>query len=354
MSKINKVDRAKEYPKQCASIVMDKTLTCEAWLTRASAKGGVPPFEIFRTSTDSEIGEFASRFGLILINNDKQVSTGNIEFSEMYDIINRTNFALNKSYELELAPQKSSGPEKSIAYTTKFVAGNLKGKSPAQVILENGEEEGKKILNDQYVFLKKNLQKYKDNQKIMDAIVESGNLLKEGKLSKDEISSGSNEFVIYDGGIKPLIRKKHPKNQNLCKIYEIKIVCDFSRRYPVNIKVLNYFAPVEKKENGTLNVQKAKMDKSTLINNQINVTLLVWEGFVRSIERCMNAFERQFSPLCLAEGSRLIQEQKEKYFNNVSADVPASAPAAPVIENSSGNSSGYESFDEYEDNLPFD
>jgi hypothetical protein len=350
MSKINKT---LEYPRQCASIVMDKTLTCDAWLTRASAANEASPLEIFRTTTDAEKKAFASRFGLILINEDKKAATGNIELNEMYNIISRTNFALNKSYELELKPKVETS-EKNIAYTVKFVAGNLKGKSPAQVIFENGEDEGKKILNEQYVFLKNNLQKYKDNQKIMDAITECGKLLKEGKLKKPESTSiSSNEFLIYNGGMKPLIRKKDPKNPNLCKVYEIKVICDFSRRYPVNIQIQNYYAPVDKQDNGTLNVQKSQMDKSSLINNQINVTLTVWEGFIRSIERCINAFERCFSTLCLKESSAAIQKQNERYRKEPT-------PAAPVVEdtkvtniNIPDNTSGYETFEDYEGDLPF-
>lgn len=104
--------------------------------------------------------------------------------------------------------------ENSIAYTARFYSGKLKGKSPAEVL---NEPDGKEILNEQYKWLRSNLEKYPNNKKLMDAITEAGKLLESGSLkavSSENVLIYSSEYRYMTG------LEKNTRNY-----YTLKIEC---------------------------------------------------------------------------------------------------------------------------------
>ncbi len=341
-----------KYPRHCASIVRNKTLSCDAWLQRATTEKGESPFEVFRISSDKELGTFASRFSICCISEGKPAS-GNVSLPEMEEIIAKSDFAKNELFRRQVNGGISSSVSSNVGtlpscYTKKFNAGNLKGRTPVDVLIN--DEDGKEVLNNQYKFLQKNLDKYPKNQELMDAIMEASSLEKEGKLKQATSQPIQGEFVIFDGGMKPLIRNKD-KNGN-SKVYEVKITCEFEKNYPINVTVLNYFAPVEQKENGLLNVQKNKMDKSSLVANTMALTIGEWIHFIKSINRCIELHFLMWSKECFLEGKKELEKHPHS-STQAAPEVPTQTPtpiSTQVVEKSND---GFESFEDFEDELPF-
>ena len=84
------------------------------------------------------------------------------------------------------------------------VSGNLKGKTPIEVLLSD-PGNGKKSLNDQYIWLKSNLEKYPKNRELMEAIEDAASQDQCRVIKKREKSFGTFFFChktkngqIYD------------------------------------------------------------------------------------------------------------------------------------------------------------
>ncbi len=203
----------------------------------------------------------------------------------------------------------TSGP----AFQKKFMVGNLKGKAPAEILIENGWEEGKKILNNQYSWLKDNLQKFPKNKELMDAIVAASKLDPEklAKLGGSEAqATGSRKPVtILDIGMRPLIRKKRQDGKS--PVYEGKVIWDFSHdRYPVNITIKNYWAPVNVNANGTLNVLAGQKTEEKSYNFSLSASQ--WADAVRIMKSRVEIFER----ICMPEA---IKSATNAYMANLEA-----------------------------------
>lgn len=291
-----------KYPMQCASIVRKQTLGIEAKLSRTDIKAGESPLEMYNSF---------SRFPIVLISQDKKAASGNIPMDDMVLLLKRSEFAMNKQMDRELKPVSTSGNEQlSPAYITKMAAGDMKGKTPAEVLLSD-PQNGCAKLNNHYTWLKQNLSKYPNNQKIMDAIMDASRLFQAGQLESKSVSNGT--FVLLNPGMRPLIRKTDQKGN--CFVYEIKITWIFDNNYPVQIEVTNYYAPVTKDEQGLLNVQKKQMDKTSLIQNKMSLSIKEWNSVVEGIKRTVHIFETIHGANAWKEAMELDRANREKYAN---------------------------------------
>ena len=187
-------------------------LAVESLFGKADPYDKCPPQQIYSNKY--------SRYNFTIIS-QKTAKSANMPVSDLADVKARTEFIRTKLYEMEMNPGANAGSNApmSIAYTQRFLAGEFKGKTPAEVLLENTENQEK--LNQQYQMLKTNLDKYPNNKKIMDAIVEAASLFKAGKLEKK--SSNSCVFNIYTPGFRPLHRKQ--REDGMCPVYEMSIKC---------------------------------------------------------------------------------------------------------------------------------
>ena len=150
-----------KYPMGVAAILRpQKTLSITSNLVLARAendaqKNTAMPLSVYDTPLaryivtiiDKSQGETAYPFA-------------NIPVNQIPEILKRSDYAFQKHMDHEVGKvDQHSDQQNSPAYTVRFRSGNLKGMSPAEVLLQNGDE-GQNILNQQYVYLQKNAEKY--------------------------------------------------------------------------------------------------------------------------------------------------------------------------------------------------
>lgn len=263
-------------PKEFVYKVTTQTFALMNNFNKATFENGGFPLEIY----DSTF----SRLSGVLINADKVAATFNIRKESLPLIIKKSEFAFNK--EMENSISQSSEEQLSPAYTVRISSGKLKGKTPAELLIES--PENKNVLNEHYVFLKKNLNKYPRNRVQMEAIEEAAKLLSENKLNKSLVSK---EVIIpiYNPGFRPLVNKTRQDGKSF--VYDIKINWHVGSKNPVTIEVTNFYAPVIKTSDGLLNVKATEKDATSEIKNTMSMSLEMWEDVIYNIKMQMRAFE---------------------------------------------------------------
>ncbi|HIX82112.1 MAG TPA: hypothetical protein H9980_09120 [Candidatus Erysipelatoclostridium merdavium] len=272
-------------PRECLSIVRDQTLILENKLTKASFELGNEPLKLYHNA-------FA-RFNFVIINSNKKPASASIKVNEIPYIMTASDYAAKK--ELDLSLTKSDDEKLDVAYTAKIITGKHAGKTPAQLLLDvDNIEENKQFLISYYNWLKENLSKYPNNKHLMQAISNATNMYKEGKL-KDIKVDNADEMMIYNSGYRFNIRKQREDGKTLIKELSIKWI--FKRNYPVQICIKNYYAPVKRNDDGTVNVL-AKESSDHLINT-MNLSFAEWENMKYMIKTSMRLFENSISEECL-------------------------------------------------------
>ena len=262
-----------KYPFDCVTLMTKKkTFSIEP---RFSLQTEESPLKIFHPSF--------SRFVMTVISEGKAAKC-NIPVSALADMKMRTSYAFDKYLEFTSRPSAGEG-NTSPAYTRRFFSGSLKGKTPADVLAEKGEE-GKKILNAQYVWLKNNLAKFPKNRELMDAIIDAKNV--DLQAVSNSTSVAPPVITLLDIDCRPLQRKT--RGDGLCFCYEAHITFDASRNYPVNVKVVNYYAPVKKRDDGTLNVILSEKDKSSEMVNDFSMSAADWNNALDMLTLAKDSF----------------------------------------------------------------
>lgn len=219
-----------------------------------------------------------SRFTTTIIQNGTAASI-NLHPSDLAQMRAVSDYAMNKYYDTKYNVSGTISESENPAFTTRFMSGKLKGKTPADVLIEN-KSLGRKILNDQYVFLKSNLERFPKNQELMDAIIAAANL-DYAELGKRSASSAP-LFTIIEIGCRGNIRKKRADGK--CPCYDGNISFDLSRNLPVNIHIRNYNAPMKVKEDGTQNVILSGTDKASIISNDFSMSAECWLKCLKEME----------------------------------------------------------------------
>lgn len=230
-----------------------------------------------------------SRFTLNLISSEglegaKQVVKINIPLEDIPDAREISKLAFQEYRFPVLTSNDKEQENNSPAFTTKFLAGTYKGKTPVDVLVEN--ENGRDILNKQYTWLRDNLTKFPGNAVIMEAIRDAASLDIENLKSSHK--STSRVVKILDIGCRPLIRKT--REDGKCFVYEGKITwnTDSEQRYPITICVKNYYADVVKRTDGTLNVTVSSKDSE--ISKTFRLTCKDWMFCLDRMELAEKAF----------------------------------------------------------------
>lgn len=276
-------------PKELCSIVRrNGTFAIKNELSKPYFEDGEEPLKFY--------SDF-SRFPIVIINEQRIPSTGNIPVEDIPWLIKVSEFAMQKELDYKYISKTNnvSSPH-SPAFTIRFPCGAMKGKTPVEILLEN-PEDGEAMLTKQYRWLKANLEQHPDNQKQMDAISEAAKLSKEGKLKEISVSFSSSlpPIELYHTGFRPLIRKKREKD-GYCPVYEIHIEWIIGNDYPVSITIENYYAPFSQDEIGLINVFAKQ--KTDIVKNSMKLQASEWEYILYMIENNMRTFENNVSHLC--------------------------------------------------------
>lgn len=286
-----KLDTRKN-PKEFAYKVTTQTLAFENHFSRATFENDCYPLEIY---------DGFSRLTGVIINEDKKAATFNIPKRDLPALIKKSEFAFNKEME-EAITSIGESDTQSIAYTVRFTSGKLKGKSPAEVLLESSDN--KELLNNQWKFLKSNLEKYPKNKLQMDAIEEASRLLNDGSLSS---SSVKKEVIIpiYNPGFRPL--RSRPQKDGKTFVYDVKINWHVGSENPLTIEVSNFYAPVVQTDIGLLNVKVKEKDSASEIKNTMSLSPEMWEDIIYNIQMQMRAFE-----ICGFSNALKMAEEQDK------------------------------------------
>lgn len=279
------------YPYDIVSFVRKKTLSIEAHFVQRKDES---PMKVFDNTF--------SRFTATILG-DGSNAYFNIPIEALPGMRARTDIAVREQYQPKAPVEKpaASGIDtNSIAFTRKFMAGPLKGKSPAQVRIEDPNE--KEVLINQYNWLKNNLGTYPKNKELMDAIAEASKMKLEDLKSVGAASASSFAIDILDIGCRPLTRKT--RDDGKCFIYEGKVTWDTSMNYNVTVTIKNYYADVIKNQNGTLNVNLSTKDTSTEVVKEFKMSADEWLYALHEMEEASASFK-----VChFNEGYRLAEE----------------------------------------------
>lgn len=211
----------------------------------------------------------------------------------------------------------------------KIANGKLKGKTPYQALLEG--ETG--TLANQIDWLEESSRKNPKYKKTNDVQVNAikaalylanNNLLseEEKKTVQHECCPAQDTFVLLPAT--PKGDSRHPDENGYCKCYEIEILWHIGDRYPVEIKIGNYEAPIRKDASGRQNVIKSerkKNEKGEYADRNFSFRLdetSFWND-VRMIKVHMSRFEQLYAfnqfrdaDACDEENRRRAAEEKAK------------------------------------------
>ena len=222
----------------------------------------------------------------------------------------RSVYAYIRHIHLLNTPTKDEGngaaDKGKIAYETRFKAGHLKDRTPAEILLE--DDDGEKKLRTQRDFLADNLKKYPRNKGLIDAIDMALKLAEEGSLEKGAPSAASTGAVIklFSVGLRPLQRKR--RDDGKCFVYTGHINWRLGEENPVEVEIENFYAPVEKRENGTLRVLASKKDPKSYVKGVFNMPASLWMSYVYRIAMDMRLFENNNGLM-----ARLLAECADAY-----------------------------------------
>lgn len=253
-----------KYPFQIESIIHKSAKAYKTFGMDARLFSPQEETEGREPSAPLEMHEGYSVFKGTLIHKEgttKKYVSFNIPAEEVPYIHKKTEMAMSIAMEEKLTPKTFSEKvaESTPAYTVKISSGALKGKTPAQVLLES--DTNLSALEKQSSWLKENLTKYPRNQAQIDAIEDAISLHKAGKLIKSDAAPASSVAIeIYScppKNVKPLDK------EGRFTVYDVSITYDSSRGLPVTVTVNNCFAPVNTEKGNEIEMSKA-VDKKTV------------------------------------------------------------------------------------------
>lgn len=240
-----------------------------------------------------------SRFSFGIMNAAGVPATANLNVSDVPGILARARAVKDIDMKRRIEEAMKGGAEKkkiSPAYTVKLSSGNLKGKTPAQVLLEQGDE-GRKQLSSQGNYLYKNREKYPGNVKQVEAIAEAIGLYDHGKLKEEEASETKTVVIPLTfqgaddgnsaGSIKSLKRRVRPNGKAF--VYQLMLEWHMGEKQPFVVKIMNCYAPLAVLENGLLAPQLSQ--KESAVTNTFSLTLDQFDWLAHQMETSIRVFE---------------------------------------------------------------
>ena len=283
------MERTIKQPYEIASVVRKQTFYVELRYSLRKPEDQTP-MKIFT--------QF-SRFIFCVINEERKATSANIPIPELAGICHKTNYAANLNYSME-----GKKKELSSGYTTRFVAGEFKGKTPAQVLSELGEK-GLESLRSQYKWLTENVERYPRNKDVMDAITDAVNHYKNGSLDS---SNNVDSMVLYEADLRPLRSRK--RDDGKVFVYRIRILWHFGIEYPVSVEITNYYAPLEILPDGRFNVKVSERDKNSVITNVMAIKATEWLHITETMKNYISALTMNNVGLLTPESAYQASETK--------------------------------------------
>lgn len=268
----------KKYPYQICSIKRaKKTLGVDAQLFTPRENEDIPPMEVHSGF---------SRFVLTLVDKEKNISpTANIPANDVLFVKLQSENAIRELNNASTPNESNGSINDSIAYTQKLFDRNFKGRTPAEILMNNPDDKEKLLgvrewLND-------NVAAYPKNQAQIDAIDEAIMLFDMGELgNKTTVVNTSHVFDIYRTDYK-FKTKTDDKGNNL--IYGISVVCDTSKDYPFIINITNCYAPVQTLSNGQKNI---KMNEAVnMMKSSLSMSSSEWYSVISRMSNTLKNFE---------------------------------------------------------------
>ena len=229
-----------------------------------------------------------SRINFAIIEKTEQgskVCDVNLTKEEISDLFDQTKILYDIHIKKEMGFYDKGENDNSPCYTETFKMGSLKGKTPAQV----GDVQ---TLEKQKAFLLPNAKKYPDNQKIIDAIDDCLKKIKDGTLNNNSNSTVIKPYVLINEQEKSRKNIKDEKGNSL--ITGIRIICDFSRRLPINVTITHSYAPIQEAEDGRLLVQASKTVNKKEVS--VNLTIKDWNTFISKNNVFIDRYESCLAP----------------------------------------------------------
>lgn len=268
------------------SIHREKTLSITPSLIRPEAAKNEQPLMIYG-------GKGLSRFAFCLIDENKNRVIANMRASEAGMMLEKSRHAAFLQTQAACAAKADAS---SPAYVYRFKMGNLKGRTPAEILLNDADGAAK--LQQMFGYLQQNVNRFRANQQGMDAINDAFNLLNAGKLNADNLSSSS-DIVLYDASMRSLRSKQ--RQDGMLLIYTFRIVWSVGAEKPVNVTIENYYAPVMQTPQGLLQINYAARDKSTELKIGMNLSEAEWFTVRESMQYTIDMFKNASMPVSYAE-----------------------------------------------------
>ncbi|MCR4652456.1 MAG: hypothetical protein K5744_02050 [Eubacterium sp.] len=303
------------YPKECCACTEKQTFYITNELTPAlssKCKGGA------NDKAPLMIYDSFARFDFCIINTEKKAASATIPVSDMVNIIEQSKILYHENvlYKLKQSSSTSSGDNHaSAAHTVKISMGALKGKTPAQVLLENAAN--KAMLENQILFLEKqtNSAYAEANKRQITAIREALTLFESGKLTA-ETQGGSvmPVYMIYESPVKVNCYEsgKRSDGKHMCR--KVKITYQIGEARPVVVNIENFYANMTTNEKGLHQYVPDTIDSK--INNTVRLTAEWWNSNMYICQSNMRMFENIYASTqykdacnCAADNRR---EAKEK------------------------------------------
>lgn len=262
------------------------------------------PFMIFDNMSMAEF---------VLIGEDKSCTKFSIKIPELYNLLDASKFMYKKELEYRFLNKNDVSEQNKMvennrsspAYTLIFQLGNMKGKTPAQIV---AEKDGEQRLLAQRQYLEQNLARYPRNQKMIEAIDQAIFLKNNGTLNLNKIDNQTSiekkqTMVLYpaDGGnvrVNPYARRADSK----CKCTKASISWTVGDARSICVSVEEFFSGIHTAENGLINYIPNEIDLSSRKKNVIRLTAETWNANMHNIENMIQACILNWGPICHNEG----------------------------------------------------
>lgn len=260
-----------EYPKQIFCVWgTNVSLDAAFNLCVPLEKSDTPPLELHEGAL--------SRFTLTLL--DRRSGTTipisvNISAKDVSALLEKMRVALI----LKEDQSKASETQLPIAYTSPLMVGIFANRTPADVLLENPNNQTK-LLNTRK-WLEENSGKYAKNKNQIAAIDNALELLKVGELTPRKDNSGV--MVIYDRQMKT---SRSADGNGFYSGSDITITCNFGKKYPWCVQISNYKTKKKSDSDG-----KSTIDARTIKDRKTASISLSDDDFIFCVTRMREIVE---------------------------------------------------------------
>ena len=311
------VEKDVRYPRQIYSAKRDTViLGVDNYLSRPDKSDSVPPLEMHSPF---------SRFVVTIIDKsgaETKTPKANIPAGDVPGIVQISKLVMLEKMRYESSGTDEAASTLSAAYTQQILVGGFRGRTPADILLENPGDKDK-LLNTRK-FLADKADKYASNKKQVEAIDDAIAQLEAGTLKKQAGAKRSGVVHIYDVDHK-YMRDTNELGHRL--FYSMSIVCLFGNNYPWEVTIENVFAPGLPGPKGGLvpNME----EKSSVTKCTFRMSDMEWAQLVNRLDADIRYFEGSCYVALYREALRIENNRRKAYSSGAGASGSSSAEEVP-------------------------